>query len=148
MQRLGQQQELIKKSLDQLNQEAKVSGQSKKLPVDLDEIARKMQEVITDLHGEKLDDNLVQKQEHILNKLLDAQKSINERDYEKQRESRSGKTVLRNSPQELDLLKQSSQNKIRDELNKAVREGYLRDYEDLIRKYYKSLQAQKVNSEK
>ncbi|MEJ2103970.1 MAG: hypothetical protein P8X47_05265 [Ignavibacteriaceae bacterium] len=148
MQRLGQQQELIKKSLDQLNQEAKVSGQSKKLPVDLDEIAKKMQEVITDLRGEKLDDNLVQKQEHILNKLLDAQKSINERDYEKQRESRSGQTVLRDSPQELDLTKQSSQNKIRDELNKAVKEGYLRDYEDLIRKYYEALQEQKVNSEK
>ena len=148
MQRLAQQQQLIKKSFDQLNQEAKVSGQSKKLPVDLDEIAKKMQEVITDLHGEKLDDNLVQKQEHILNKLLDAQKSINERDYEKQRESRSGETVLRDSPQELDLSKQSSQNKIRDELNKAVKEGYLRDYEDLIRKYYETLQEQKLNSEK
>ena len=148
MQRLAQQQELIKKSLDQLNQEAKVSGQSKKLPVDLDEIAKKMQEVITDLHGEKLNDNLVQKQEHILNKLLDAQKSINERDYEKQRESRSGQTVLRDSPQDLDLSKQSAQIKIRDELNKAVKEGYLRDYEDLIRKYYETLQEQKLNSEK
>jgi hypothetical protein len=148
MQRLAQQQELIKKSLEQLNDEAKVSGQSKKLPADLDEIAKRMQEVITDMQGEKLNDNLIQKQEHILSKLLDAQKSINERDYEKKRESRSGETVLRDSPAELDLNNKSSQNKIRDELNKAVKEGYLRDYEDLIRKYYESLQQQNLNKDK
>ena len=146
MQRLSQEQQMIKKSLDQLNQEAKVSGQSKKLPADLDNILKKMQEVITDLQGEKLDDNLIQKQEQILSKLLDAQKSINERDYEKERESRSGETVLRKIPPELDLTSQNSLNKIKDELNKAVKEGYTRDYEELILKYYESLQKENINN--
>ena len=145
MQRLAQQQQLIQKSLEQLNQEAKVSGQSKKLPADLDNILQKMQEVITDLHGEKLDDNLIQKQENILSKLLDAQKSINERDYEKKRESRSGETVLREVPPELDLTSRNSLDKIRYELNKAAKEGYTRDYEELIRKYYETLQKEDVN---
>jgi hypothetical protein len=146
MQRLAQQQQLIQKSLEQLNQEAKVSGQSKKLPADLDNILKKMQEVVTDLHGEKLDDNLIQKQENILSKLLDAQKSINERDYEKERESRSGETVLRKLPAELDLTTPNSLNKIRDELNKAAKEGYTRDYEELIRKYYETLQKENINN--
>jgi DNA anti-recombination protein RmuC len=145
MQKLAQQQQLIQKSLEQLNQEAKISGQSKKLPADLDNILKKMQEVITDMQGEKLDDNLIQKQENILSKLLDAQRSINERDYEKERESRSGETVLRESPSEMDLTNPNSLNKIRDELNKAVKEGYLRDYEDLIRKYYENLQKENNN---
>jgi hypothetical protein len=145
MQRLAQQQQLIQKSLEQLNQEAKVSGQSKKLPADLDNILQKMQEVITDLHGEKLDDNLIQKQENILSKLLDAQKSINERDYEKKRESRSGETVLREVPPELDLTSRNSLDKIRYELNKAAKEGYTRDYEELIRKYYETLQKEDGN---
>ena len=144
MQRLGQQQQLIQKSLEQLNQEAKVSGQSTKLPADLDEISRKMQEVITDMQGEKLDDELIQKQENILSKLLDAQRSINERDYEKERESRTGENVSRNLPPELDLSSPNSLNKIRDELNKAVKEGYSRDYEDLIRKYYEVLQNENL----
>jgi myosin heavy subunit len=69
MQRLAQQQQLIQKSLEQLNQEAKVSGQSSKLPADLDNILKKMQEVVTDMQGEKLDDELIQKQENILSKL-------------------------------------------------------------------------------
>jgi hypothetical protein len=145
MQRLAQQQELIQKSLEQLNQEAKVSGQSKKLPADLDDILKRMQEVITDMHGEKLDDELIQKQEHILSKLLDAQKSINERDFERERESRTGKTISREFPAEPDLSSPDTLNKIRDELNKAVKEGYSKDYEDLIRKYYDILQNENIN---
>lgn len=146
MQRLTQQQQLIQKSLEQLNQETKLSGQSKKFPADLDNILRKMQEVITDMQGEKLDADLIQKQENILSKLLDAQRSINERDYEKERESRSSETVLRESPAELDMTNPDELNKIRDELNKAVKEGYLRDYEDLIRKYYETLQKEDIKS--
>jgi hypothetical protein len=146
MQRLAQQQQMIQKSLEQLNQEAKMSGQSKKLPADLDNIIQKMQEVITDMQGEKLDDELIQKQENILSKLLDAQRSINERDYEKERESRTGENVSRNFPAGLDLNSPKSLNKIRDELNKAVKEGYSRDYEELIRKYYEILHLEGVES--
>lgn len=147
MQRLAQQQELIQKSLEQLNQEAKMSGQSQKLPADLDEIVKKMREVVTDMKGEKLNDELIQKQENILSKLLDAQRSINERDYEKERESRTGETVRRNNPPELILSSPNSLNKIRDELNKAVKEGYSRDYEDLIRKYYEILQNESLQNQ-
>jgi hypothetical protein len=142
IQRLSQQQQLIQKSLEQLNKEAKVSGQSSKLPADLDSILKRMQEVVTDMQGEKLNEELIQKQENILSKLLDAQRSLNERDYEKERESRSGENVVRNFPAELDLGSSKSLNKIRDELNKAVKEGYSRDYEELIRKYYEILQTE------
>ena len=147
MQRLAQQQQLIQKSLEQLNQEAKVSGQSQKLPADLDNILKKMREVVTDMQGEKLNDELIQKQENILSKLLDAQRSINERDYEKERESRPGDTVLRNLPPDLNQKSPNSLNKIRDELNKAVKEGYSRDYEDLIRKYYEILQNESLQNQ-
>lgn len=147
MQRLTQQQQLIQKSLEQLDKESKVSGQSQKLPADLEEISKKMQEVITDMQGQKLDDELLQKQENILSKLLDAQKSINERDYEKERESRSGETANRDLPPELNLSSPNAQNKIKDELNKAVKEGYSRDYEDLIRKYYELLESENVEKQ-
>ncbi|HEY6437284.1 MAG TPA: hypothetical protein VIY47_11900, partial [Ignavibacteriaceae bacterium] len=146
MQRLGQQQQLIQKSLEQLNKEAKLSGQSSKLPSDLDNILNKMQEVITDMQGEKLNDELIQKQENILSKLLDAQRSLNERDYEKERESRTGENVSRNFPAELNFNSPNSLDKIRDALNKAVREGYSRDYENLIRKYYEILQSEAIEN--
>ncbi len=142
LQRLAQQQELIKKSIEQLNQEAKESGKSKSMAGNLNEVMKKMQEVVTDMQTEKLDDQLVQKQERILSKLLDAQRSINERDYEKKRESNSGQDIVRQSPSDLNLSLQKEKDKIRDELNKAINEGYTKDYEDLIRKYYEVLQKE------
>lgn len=144
LQRLSQQQDIIRKSLAQLNQEAKEHGQSKSLSANLENILRQMEEVIKDMNTEKLEDDLVQKQEKILSRLLDAQRSINERDFEKNRESYTGQNIVRESPADLDFLSEKGKDKLKDELNKAVREGFTRDYENLIRKYYEALQKGKI----
>ena len=123
-----------------MNKESKESGQSKKMPANLEKILEDMKEVVTDMKTQKLGDELIQKQERILSKLLDAQKSINERDFEKERESLAGKNFRRESPAPLLLNSEEGKDKLRDELLKAIREGYLKDYEDLIRKYYEALQ--------
>lgn len=139
MQRLAQQQEAIRKSLEQLNQEARQAGQSKRLASNLEKILNEMKEVVTNLQSEKVDDELIKQQEKILSKLIDAQRSVNERDFEKDRKSNTGENVARNTPPELILSTDEGKNKLRDELQKAVREGYKKDYEDLIRKYFESL---------
>jgi len=146
MQRLAQQQEAIRKSLEQLNQETKEAGQSKKLASNLEKILSEMKEVVTNLQSEKMNDDLVKKQEKILSKLLDAQTSMNERDYEKDRKSSAGKDFNRTSPPDLILNSDEGKNKLKDELLKAIREGYKKDYEDLIRKYFEALE--KIKSEK
>lgn len=141
MQRLAQQQEAIRKSLEQMNQEAKQSGQSKRLASNLEKILNEMKEVVTNLQSEKVDDELIKQQEKILSKLIDAQRSVNERDFEKDRKANTGVNVARNTPPELLLSTEEGKNKLRDELQKAIREGYKKDYEDLIRKYFESLQS-------
>lgn len=146
MQRLAQQQEMIKKSLDELNREAKESGQSKKIPSNLDETLKQMQEVIADMRSEKLSDEIIQKQERILSRLLDAQRSMNERDFEKERESKSGNTQQRTSPGELNLAKQKGKDNLRDELNNLYREGYTKDYEELIKRYFEALQKAQIKN--
>ncbi|MGE5402871.1 MAG: DUF4175 family protein [Ignavibacteriales bacterium] len=140
MQRLAQQQDLIRKSLEQLNKESKMTGESRKMPANLDNVLKEMQEVVADMKTEKLNDNIVQKQERILSKLLDAQRSINDRDFEKERESNAGTNIARESPADLNLSSQKGRNKIKDELMRAVQEGYTKDYETLIRRYYETLQ--------
>lgn len=146
LQRLAQQQELIRKSIEQLNREARESGKSKSLPGNLENIAKEMQEVITNMRTEKLDDELIQKQERILSRMLDAQRSINERDFEKQRESNTGENIVRQSPAELNLNSDKGKNLIKDELNRAVQEGYSKDYEELIRKYFEALQKENLKN--
>ena len=140
IQRLAQQQEMIRKSLEQLNKEAKQSGESKRLAANLDKILDEMKEVVTNLQTEKVNDDLVKQQQKILSKLLDAQKSINERDYEEERKSNTGKNHDRSSPPELILSTDEGKNKLKDELMRAVKEGYKKDYEELIRKYFDALQ--------
>ncbi len=146
MQRLAQQQEMIRKSLEQLNEEAKQTGQSKRLAGNLEKILNEMKEVVTNLQSQKMNDDLVKQQEKILSKLLDAQRSMNERDYEKDRKSDSGKNFTRTSPSELNLDTEEGRNKLKDELMKSIREGYRKDYEDMIRKYFEALE--KTRSEK
>ncbi len=138
IQRLAQQQDLIRKSLEQLNNEAKSSGESKKLASNLEKILQEMKEVVTNLQTNKLDDKTIKQQERILSKLLDTQRSINERDFEETRKSNVGENIFRNSPKEL-IITEERKNKLKEELQKAMREGYKKDYEDLIRKYFESI---------
>jgi hypothetical protein len=142
LQRISQQQELIKKSLEELNKEAKRTGESKKIPANLENIVKQMEEVISDMNTRNLDDKLIQKQERILSRLLDAQRSLNERDFEKQRESFTGENIVRESPSELNLRSGKERDRIKDELNRAVSEGYKKDYENLIKKYFEELQKE------
>lgn len=142
LQRLAQQQEIIKKSLEQLNKEAQQSGVSKKLPVNLENLTKQMQEVVTQMQTQKIDDDLIQKQERILSRLLDAQKSINERDFEQERKSETGRDIVRKGPESIDFKNLLKNEKLRQELNKYIREGYNKDYEELIKRYFELLQTE------
>ncbi|MCL6097519.1 MAG: hypothetical protein M1391_02955, partial [Bacteroidetes bacterium] len=143
MQRLAQQQDAIRKSLEELNKEARESGESKRLAANLEKILNEMKEVVTNLQSQKVNDDLVKQQERILSKLLDAQTSINERDYEEQRKSTAGKNIDRTSPPDLILNTDEGRNKLKDELMRAIKEGYKKDYEDLIRKYFEALEKER-----
>ena len=144
MQRLAKEQQMIQKSLAELNEEAKSTGQSKKLSTNLDQILNEMKEVIADMQTNDVSDELLQKQERILSKLIDAQRSINERDYEKNRESFAGKNFQRETPPDLMLTTEEGLQKLRDELLNSSKEGYKKDYEDLIRKYFEALQKEQI----
>ncbi len=143
MEKLSQQQEMIKKSLEQLNKEGKESGQSKRIASNLDKVLDEMNEVIRKMKTVEVNDDLLKSQEKILSKLLDAQRSINQRDFEEQRESSEGNQFSRESPGEINLSAEERKDRIREELMKAKKEGYSPDYEELIRKYYEAIDEAK-----
>ncbi|MBE0644424.1 MAG: DUF4175 family protein [Bacteroidetes bacterium] len=141
MQRLMMQQKAVQKTLQELNEEAKRSEEGKKLLGDLDRIAEDMQEVVRDMQQNNVNPNTLQKQERILSRMLDASRSMRERDWEKQRRSRTGDDVARRSPGQIDPNLLDPRDGIRSDLQKAVNEGYARDYEGLIRKYFEALES-------
>jgi septal ring factor EnvC (AmiA/AmiB activator) len=139
MQRLANQQGQVKKSIDDLNRELKESGGTRKNIVgDLERAAREIDEVLTDMRSGQVTPETIQRQERILSRLLDATRSNRERDFDKERESRSGVDVVRQSPPELKSDPETKERTGRDQLN-AREQGYTKDYEYMIRRYFEAL---------
>jgi hypothetical protein len=140
MGRLAAEQGMVRKSLEQLTREAAASGELSKMLGDLNRVAQEMREVQTDLAGGTVSPDTRRKQDRILSRLLDAQRSAQERDFEKRRTSTAGTAPVRPGPAGLDLTTQEGRNRLRRDLQKALEEGYARDYEDLIRRYFEVLE--------
>ena len=100
-----------------------------------------MKEVVRDMNTNKLDNDLIQKQERILSRLLDAQRSINERDFDKERESNAGENLMLQSPDRLSLTPEKL-DLLREELLKVLKDGYKKDYEELIKRYFEAIEEE------
>lgn len=140
MQRLAQEQRGMQKSLEELDREARSSTEGQKMLGDLRKIAEEMQEVVRDLQQGEVNPETLQRQERILSRLLDASKSMRERDWEKKRRAETANEVSKRSPGELDPSLLDPRQGIQRDLQRAVQEGYRRDYEALIRSYYENVQ--------
>ncbi len=140
--RLAGEQGMVRKSLEQLQREAAASGQLSRMLGDLGSIAQEMREVQSDLAQGNVNPETLRRQDRILSRLLDSQRSTRERDYENRRRAESGKTHPGTPPGPLDLSSQEGRNRLREDLLRALQEGYARDYEDLIRKYFEALEQQ------
>ncbi len=140
--RLAGEQGMVRKSLQELQREAASAGELHKMLGDLTGIANEMREVQTDLAQGNVNPETVRKQDRILSRLLDAQRSTQERDFEKTRRAQTGKDISKKSPGAIDLSTQGAKDKLRRDLLRAMQQGYSRDYEEMIRKYFEALEAQ------
>jgi hypothetical protein len=142
--RLAGEQGAARKALEQLLKEAEQAGELSKLLGDLNRIAEEMREVQTDMEQNNVNPETIRKQERILSRLLDSQRSMRERDYEKRRRAEPGKNVLRQSPADIDLTTQEGRSRLRQELLKVLQQKYAKDYEELIRRYFEALEREEI----
>jgi hypothetical protein len=138
--RLAQEQAAVQKSLEQLNAEAKQSGDSRRILGDLGKISDEMKEVVNALEQNNVDRETIRKQDQILSRMLDASKSMHERDYEQKRKSESGTPITGKRPAELDPELLNEKQRFREDLLNALQQGYSRDYQELIKKYFELLE--------
>jgi hypothetical protein len=141
MDRLKLQQEEIRKSLEQLNAEFEKERErtGEKLLGDLKEVEKQMQESIRDMSDYNLDNKLLERQNRILSRMLDAQLSQREKDFEQKRESKPGENYVRTSPPEVVISGPNSINSLKEDFLRLQKEGYTEDYEALITKYFLEL---------
>jgi len=136
MSRLAQQQGGIRKSMQQLASEA--SGLSDLLG-DLEHIGDEMEKVEKELAGQRVNRSTIARQNRILSRMLDYQRSMREREQSQQRKAETGKEYHPSSPSELPGELGQRRDRLQQDLLRAKEEGYSRDYLELIRHYFESL---------
>ena len=140
-QRLAQmraQQQAIRDQLGQVRRNPEARG---KLLGDLDKIADDMEETLRELEARRVAPRMIERQRQILQRLLDARRSMHERGRERRRESREGQDAPRAAPP--DALPEDPADKLHRDLIRALESGYAPDFEERIRRYFEMLQRER-----
>jgi hypothetical protein len=140
MQRLAAEQEAVRKALSELEREF---GNSSEIAGRLDKIGQEMKKVVEDFERMRVDQTTIDRQKQILSRLLDTEKSMRERDYSKQRRAEVGEDVSRTSPGELSSETLQSEERGAEDLTRFMQEAYPKEYEQLIKEYFKALSEEK-----
>lgn len=132
------------KSMEELAEEQKKSAKGdKKIENELRKISDEMKEILADIESGNINEKTLEKQERILSRLLDASRSVNERDYQKKREAKTGKDYNIEDPNDIDWESRLRKKQM-EEMLKLLEAEYTKDYELIIKKYFEELKKENV----
>ena len=143
MQELQKQQEELKEKLEELlgNNPGEDQGGG------LHQTKEEMDEIINDFINKNVTKKTIERQQKILSRLLDSQKSLQQKDYDKKRESHAadnfeyiGPLGLPNDLGEKDILLMKA-------LESAINENLPEEYNSLIQTYFLKMQNDKKTNE-
>lgn len=134
MRRLAAAQRSLKELAEEI---AKQLQEDKSSPGRMDRILEDMAAVVKDLDDSALSERTLDHQERILSRLLDAQRSIHNRDYERKRESVTADDIFSRGLGETGAG--GSVSELREEIRRAMKLKAPGEYEDLIRYYFRAL---------
>ena len=124
--------------LEQLIKEMKGSGKQNGLG-NMNEIKRDIDDVVNDLQRKKFNKKTGSKQEKILSRMLDSQLSMTERDYKEERKAVFSTKIIKSNigglPNDLGQRRSITLKA----LNSAMRAGYSKEHQDMIKYYFNSL---------
>ncbi len=142
MQRLAAQQAALKQALQKLSEEM---GERQNVLGRLGQVAQEMEKVVKDLLNKNISRKTIERQQRILSRMLDAQKSIREREYSKKRKAEQAKKYLARDPRKLENIYDLDLKQLQDAMRNALQQGYNRDYQILIEAYFKKLMERYQN---
>lgn len=135
--RLLAQQGALRDRLEQLLNQ--LGGERPGLTSALDGLVEEMKEVEHDLAGMNIQRELIERQEGILSRLLDAQRSVRQQGYREERESETAGEFERGPVPGLPEDRGERNRLLREELMRALREGRLGRFEPQVRSYFERL---------
>ena len=139
---LAEQQEAIRRQLQQMIESGGTGGAGGLSPQQRSELRRieeQMGEAAAELRRGRVDQRAAVRQNNILQKLLQTERSVNERGQEEQREAEAGRERPNpNRPTSTPRSEPPAQT-VRRDLIRALESGYAPDYQDLIKRYFERL---------
>ncbi len=141
--RLAQQQDELRRQLEELSREG-AGRLDPRTRSALRRAAEAMDRTARELRSGRLTPETMARQTEILQRLLESEESINEREREERRESQRGRDM--EDPERPSVLPpiEGPAERLRRELLRALDAGYAPDYEDLIRRYFERLRGRGV----
>jgi len=139
MARLAVQQEAVRKGLNDLANEM---GNRGEILGRLDDLAEEARQVAEELRRNDIGPETVRRQEQILSRMLNAQRSMRRRDYSERRKSRAGDLYEVEPPPE---LTEEERAELMQDLLYQRRGYYPPEYEELIRAYFKAISTSRVS---
>jgi hypothetical protein len=136
LERLSQEQSRLREQLQQIQRDDETR---RELLGRLDAAEREMKEVEEMLRQGQLGGDLEEKQTRILSRLLDAQRSVNQRDFDPEREARAGEEIDRASAPEIPEELMRETDRLRLDLLRAESDRYPAQYRAYIEAYLRSL---------
>ena len=137
MGRLLSQQQQVQKNLQQLINESRKTGQDGL--GDMKGISEEIEEVINDFQNRKYNQQTKDRQQRILSRMLDSQKSMTQRGFKEERKAETALEVIYEGPSGLPTDYGQRRNLAIEALNKSLKAGYSRDYQTMIRRYFNSV---------
>ena len=131
--KMAAQQRAIQKSLEKLTGEM---GNRKDVLGRLDELSEEMEKVIQDLQKQQVNPKVIERQQRILSRMLEAQKSVREKERSQKREAERENGLVLKSPPQLKKEILQKENRLRKDLQDALNEGYSSEYKAFIKMYY------------
>ncbi len=133
---LSRQQNAIRQQLQELQRNGELEG-GDQLGSELERMIEQMEDTINDLRGGAIDPTLIERQQNILSRMLEAEQAMQERDEEEKREGNTGQVTGQPTPPDLTLEELEKQ--IRNRLNDPNFSKYSADYQRLIERYFELL---------
>jgi len=135
--RMAREQQAIRQQIEQLSREQNKNGTGK--PGALDKISKEMEQTESDLVNKKITEESLKRQQFIQTRLLEAEKAEQEREQEKQRQSRVGKNT---PPGYIKALQAYEQLKAKQtEQIQTVPSALNLYYKQKIKRYFEQLNA-------
>ena len=137
---LSKQQNRIRKQLKELQRRGELDSGDRVLS-ELERMSEQMEDAINDLRGGQLNEQLMQRQQNILSRMLSAQKAVQERGKKDERAGTTAEEQQQATPPDITL--EELQQRIRKMLNDPERTEYTEDYQRLIEQYFELLKERR-----